>query len=340
MTKAYYLGVDVGGTKTHALIASAEGEVAGFGEGGPGNHEGLGYGGLEKALTTSIDQALEMAGISPKDLVGGGFGIAGYDWPSERENNVKVIQSLGLDISFDLVNDTILGLLAGARQGWGVAVVSGTGCNCWGWDRTRQHIGRVTGNGEQMGEAAGATEIIDRAIRAVSYQWVKRGPATALADAFIRFTGASSLENLIEGLSVRQYTIDDSAAPLVFKVAEAGDEVAIDVTRWASFELSELVKCVIRQLNLQDLDFDIVLIGSMFENGRLLIEPMREQIAAYAPHARLVKLTVPPVVGAVCLGVEATGQAVSETFRVRLNNSMARLRGMKKDSTEISLAGR
>lgn len=33
MTKPYYLGVDVGGTKTHALVVDADGQVVGFGEG-------------------------------------------------------------------------------------------------------------------------------------------------------------------------------------------------------------------------------------------------------------------------------------------------------------------
>ncbi len=33
----YFLGVDAGGTKTHALVINDCGEAVGFGRGGPGN---------------------------------------------------------------------------------------------------------------------------------------------------------------------------------------------------------------------------------------------------------------------------------------------------------------
>jgi N-acetylglucosamine kinase-like BadF-type ATPase len=33
----YFLGVDAGGTKTHALITDETGQAVGFGAGGPGN---------------------------------------------------------------------------------------------------------------------------------------------------------------------------------------------------------------------------------------------------------------------------------------------------------------
>ena len=36
---AYYLGADLGATKTHVIVADGDGRVLGFGKGGPGNHE-------------------------------------------------------------------------------------------------------------------------------------------------------------------------------------------------------------------------------------------------------------------------------------------------------------
>lgn len=323
--KSFFLGVDVGGTKTHTLVVAGDGQVVGFAEGGPGNHEDVGYEGLTRVLKQSIHDALNSASLSPGQLAGAGYGIAGYDWPSEEKRNLDIIQSLGFNIPFNVVNDTILGLPAGAREGWGVAVVSGTGCNCWGWDRTRQMIGRVTGSGSQMGEAAGASELVNKAIQAITHEWEMRGPATALSPAFIDYFGVSSLEELIEGLSMRRLSIDGFAAPLVFKVAEAGDPVAIQVTNWAGQELAELAKCVIRQIGFQELVFDIVLVGSMFKNGCLLIEPMRKVVQEFAPKANLVKLTVPPVVGAVLLGVEASGLIVGKHFHNKLNRTIAQV---------------
>ena len=59
----YYLGADVGATKTHVLIADDCGQAVGFGQSGPGNHESVGYGGLFGGLyqvLASEDHALLM----------------------------------------------------------------------------------------------------------------------------------------------------------------------------------------------------------------------------------------------------------------------------------------
>ncbi|MRR32700.1 ATPase, partial [bacterium] len=35
----YYLGADLGGTKTRVIVVDHQGQTLGFGESGPGNHE-------------------------------------------------------------------------------------------------------------------------------------------------------------------------------------------------------------------------------------------------------------------------------------------------------------
>ncbi len=46
-TTGYYLGVDTGATKTHALITDRHGNVKAFADGGPGNPHSIG--GLQRA---------------------------------------------------------------------------------------------------------------------------------------------------------------------------------------------------------------------------------------------------------------------------------------------------
>jgi N-acetylglucosamine kinase-like BadF-type ATPase len=190
-------------------------------------------------------------------------------------------------------------------------VVSGTGCNCWGWDRTRRRIGQVTGSGLAMGEGAGGSELVAKAVQAVAHAWTRRGPPTQLTEALLKHTGARDAEGLLEGLCTARIWLDASAALLVFEVAAAGDAIARGVIRWAGQELGELANAVIRQLEFEALEFDVVLVGSMYEAGPALIEPMRATVEALAPRARLVRLTSPPVVGAVLLGMQMAGMDVS-----------------------------
>ena len=205
----YFLGVDAGGTKTHALIANEAGEAVGFGMAGPGNWESVGYDGLTKNLLEITSQAFEMAKIDSSQIAGAGMGLAGYDWPSQRQAHLEAIQPLRLSCPLEIVNDTTLGILAGAEDGWGVSVVSGTGCNCRGWSRDHQREGRVVGGGSHWsGEAAGGYDILARAMRAVTFEWVKRGPATALTPVLIKLTGAKDLDDLVEGVYLGRYDFD------------------------------------------------------------------------------------------------------------------------------------
>jgi N-acetylglucosamine kinase-like BadF-type ATPase len=290
----YFLGADVGGTKTYILIADEQGTVLGYGLAGPGNHESVGWDGLEQSLSQALNKALVSVNISKDKICGAGFGIGGFDWEYQREPHIRSLSALGLNARITLVNDTILGLVAGL--------------------------------GLWMGEAAGASELVGRAIQLVCHEWTKRGQPTALTPAFIKYTGANNLEDLIVGYCGNRYRLGPAAARVVFEVAESGDEVARDLIHWAGKELGEMANGVIRQLRFENLIFETVLIGSMFQNGDILINPMKETIQTLAPGARLIRLTAPPAVGAVLLGMEAAGLRPDAIVRENLHNSAERLR--------------
>ena len=302
----YFLGVDIGGTKSHALIADQSGRVVGFGEAGAGSPERIGYDGLAGVLWEILQAALVSAGIESRQVGGAGFGVAGYDWPSQRKPCLDAIATLGLRCPVDLVNDTLIGLIAGASQGWGVAVVSGTGCNCWGMDRSGR-TGRVTGNGGWSGEAGGAYDLIQAAMQAVSRQWSRRGPETRLTQAFLRRTGAPDWMAFFEGLVNNVYRPEADDCKMIFRVAAEGDAVAREVLAWGGRSLADLALGVIRQLDLQNEVFEIVQVGSVFLGGELLVQPFQQAVLVEAPRALFVPLPTRPVVGGVLLGMRAAG---------------------------------
>jgi len=305
-TPRYFLGVDIGSSKSHALIADETGHALGLGIGGPGNHEVVGYEGLAATLNAITDEALRMAGVSKGQIVGAGFGISGYDWPSEDEPTRQTIQTLGLPAPYTFVNDATIGLIAGAKQGWGVAVVSGTSCNCRGRDAQGRE-GRVTGAGSAFAEYAGAAELVGKAVQAIALSWTMRGPETRLTETFLRLTGATGAADLMEGLTQGRYSLTADAAQAVFRVAAEGDHVARAIIRWAGRELGSLAVGVIRQLGMESLEFEVVLVGSMFKGNPLLTKAMAAVVHRVAPKARLVRLAAPPVIGGVLLGMEQVG---------------------------------
>jgi N-acetylglucosamine kinase-like BadF-type ATPase len=301
----YFLGIDTGATKSHALIADGNGRVLGFCEGGPGNWETVGWEGTRAVLAEIIGQATAQAGVERTQIAGAGFGLAGYDWPEDRQPHVEIIQDLLPGVPFELVNDAFIGLLAGTDAGWGVVVGAGTSCNCYGRNPQGQ-IGRVTGS-SWYGEYAGASELVWFALQAVARAWSQRGPETALGEAFCTAVGASDVSDLLAGLMRHRYHLWADKAPIVFAVAAQGDGVAMDLVRRAGHGLGDLACGIIRQLGIAELAFDVVLAGSFYNGSPLIQETMAETMHTLAPQARLVRLDAPPVTGAVLLGMEQVG---------------------------------
>lgn len=308
---SYLLGIDTGSSKTHALIASLAGEVLGFGEAGSGNYEVVGPKGFQAALQTSTDAALKMAGVTQDQILAVGLGISGYDWPCERPVMVEAIESLGIPAPYDFVNDAVIGLIAGAAAGWGVAVDAGTGNNVRGRNQAGK-MGRITGNSLACYEFGGAGELVWRAGIAAIHAWTQRGPKTALTQAFMACAGVDSEDSLIEMIGMGQFNPPSTLALDVFRLAAEGDGAAQDVIDWTAAELGQNVNAVIRQIDLQEKAFDVVLIGSLFNAGEAYIQPLRRTIQAFAPGANLIRLAVPPVIGAVLLAAETAGLASQE----------------------------
>jgi N-acetylglucosamine kinase-like BadF-type ATPase len=94
---------------------------------------------------------------------------------------------------------------------------------------------------------------------------------------------------------------------LVYKAALLGDPTALSIIQWTGRELGHTAAAVIRQLGIEGLEFEVVLVGSVYEMGELLIAPMREVITSKAQKATLVRLSSPPVIGGVLLAMEQVG---------------------------------
>ena len=302
----YYLGIDVGSSKTHAVIADETGTCMGFGKAGGGNHQGMGYERLSEVLQTSFAAACKTAGIAKDQIAGAGFGVAGFDFPSEREEHLQAIHPLGLSCPVDIVNDGANGLIAGTTHGIGVNVTAGSGVNARGRGKNGQE-GRVVGNGVDFGEFGGAIEIVFRARQFVNYAWIKRIPPTKLTAIFLEATGAKDELDLMEGLSNNQYHLFPYLAVAIIEAAREGDPAALDVVRWSGAELGWIAISVARQIDMENDEVEIVQSGSIFHAGEVIIEPMRSIIQKHLPKAKIIPLDGPPVVGPLMLGMQIVG---------------------------------
>lgn len=316
----YFLGIDVGSSKTHALVMDDHGVIKGFGESGPGNQEGVGFSGLKDVLVEATTLALSQSRLKMSDIVATGLGCSGYDWSSEDADFRKTILASGIHDPFQFVNDALIGVMAGSDRGWGVSVVGGTGCNAWGWNEEGR-VGRMSGYGDWFGEGAGAGEIVNEAFKCISRQWTMLGPETMLTSEFLKMTKEPTIESFLESVGKRRIELDADFAPVVFNVAKRGDPCAQRIIRWAGRELGKLAVGVIKQLDLQQKDFDVILIGSLFAGGSMLTSPLSRVIHRAAPMAHLIRLDAPPVIGAVIMSMKLSGLDPLPDRRLMVENT-------------------
>jgi N-acetylglucosamine kinase-like BadF-type ATPase len=322
-----FVGVDAGGTKTHALVADESGEVLGVGRAGTGNWEGVGLDGALAALRQAVGEALTAARTSPQEVTAAGYGLAGLDWPSDEARLRPLVEELGLSGPSVLVNDTFVALRAGAREPWGVVIVAGTGTTVAGRNR-RGEMARTPGLGYPFDDWGSAPDLAQAALHAVARAYTGRGPATALSNRLVRLVGAADVADLLEGVSRWRYNLFPLVADVVqalMEEADGGDGPAREILLRAGRELGGGAVVVIRRLGMEDEEFDLVLAGGLFRSASpLLLDTLRGTVQAVAPGARPVRLDVPPVVGGVLLAMDAVGWAVTPEVRRRLEEGARR----------------
>jgi N-acetylglucosamine kinase-like BadF-type ATPase len=315
----YYLGVDAGGTKTHALIADQAGHIYGAGRAGTGNWESVGLDGAARALAQALEGALVSAGLRRADLCAAGYGIAGMDWPSDEPRLLPLLRQLEVPGPHVLVNDAYVALRAGSDAGFGIAVISGTGVTIAGHNRAGEHF-RTFALGGDWGDFGSAADVVGLATRAIAFEHLGRGPATLLTERLVRHYQARDTLDLVERITRFQAAPPNGRlAPLVFATAAEGDEVARAVLIEAGQELGRNAVAIARQLRMLDEPFDMVLAGGTFRAPCTLFrDALIDLVRASAPHIQPAPLLSAPAIGGALLAMDAAGEAVGAEVRRRL----------------------
>lgn len=302
MEEELFLGVDVGGTKTHAIICKRDGQVLGFGKGPGGNPENVGENGLRDAMRIAIYEAKSQLISEPERFQAAGFGISGFDWDSDRISIEQVIHSLQLGCEFVIDNDVIPTLWAGSSQGWGIAVSAGTGNNVRG--RTLDgKTGRISGNSIRNGEYGGAGEMVFLAQQKISQIWTRREETSILVGKFVEFSEAKNIQDLVEGLVRGRYQLDAELAPIILESSQAGDPVALEIVWFSAHELVKSVQAVANQLDLLDSSFELVMSGSLFTKSGYYRDIFKEIVQHHLPKTNPILLEIPPVAGAAMMSM-------------------------------------
>ncbi|AZK46441.1 N-acetylglucosamine kinase [Paenibacillus lentus] len=328
----FFLGVDAGGSKTYSLIVNERGETLGRGASGNGNHQ-TNPCHAENNIASACRQALREAGLSKENISQAYFGLAGAD----READYAVLRPMIRRMEFprySIACDTMIAMRSGTARSYGAVVISGTGFNAAARNRAGKELqyggfGYIYGDGQGSGR-----DLANFAFRSAVRAWDLRGESTVLHDLVLKTAGFHSVPQMLDAALDRGYVPPLSLAELVFEAAKQGDEVAASHLAEQGSELGNAAAALIRRLGMENEEFDVVLGGSILSKSRspIMTDALARTVSLTAPRAKVARIEMEPVAGAVLSAMDAVGHRVSEEIIGRLRGiSYSDLKGEAKD---------
>jgi N-acetylmuramic acid 6-phosphate etherase len=305
-----YLGIDGGGTHTVALLACADASarggwrLLGRGEAGPSNLQAVGVGSALDALDAAVSRAFAAAGLGRCPAAGACLGLAGAGRSHDQEVIAEWADRVKLAEAVQVIGDAPLLLAAGTPDGWGAALIAGTGSMAF----VRDCVGRTAragGWGHLLGDEGSGYALVVSALQACARAADGRGPATALVECFLTRLGLARPQDLIG--AVYRGGLDRTGlaalAPIVFEAAHAGDEVAAGIISLGAEQLAATVAAAARQVKLDDAPLPLALAGGLLLNSPGYSEKVLAILASHGQRAEPVTPVREPAEGAVRLAL-------------------------------------
>ena len=310
-SESLYLGVDGGASNiTMAVVDQSAKVLAQQLVTGGANYHALGLDPaiehLESALRDLIEQLPVVAPVAFERAV---FGLAGCNFASDRETLTQALRKSSMSTmlggGFEVVNDAKVALRSGTKDGVGIALIAGTGSNCYGHTADGRE-GKAGGLDHILSDEGSGYDIGLRGLQSVVAQLDGRGEATKITPQVFTKLGVNSLEGLYTEI-YDSYTTKSkiaSFAIIVAECAEQGDVVARDILNHSVNELVRLVDAVVKQLSWENERVPVVMVGSVLHQ-KYVAERLRTELKRLAPDLSLVSPDVPAAVGAAWMAMES-----------------------------------
>lgn len=308
MKSKYILGVDGGGTRTTVNIADFERKVLAEYITGSSNYKSVGKEITKENINNAIFGA--MGKLGEKDCIrieSSCFGIAGNDTAYDQEVYKKIVFNKELKVFLDpsktmICNDSRIGLEAGSTSENRIMVICGTGSNCFGINHQGEEV-RVGGWDYILGDEGSGYSIAVKALGAVMKAYDGRGAHTILNKEILKYLSLKSEMEIVEWVYKENMTKEkiSKISHIVCKTAGLGDVVSRNIFIEEANEVEAAIVTVAAKLNISDRDFDLVIVGSVFECEKYFKQVLLDNLKKRFNGISFKKLTKKPVLGAIKL---------------------------------------
>ncbi len=303
---SYLIGVDGGGSKTTALVARPDGTILGRGSADCSNYRAVGPESACQAIDQALRAAFTGAGLTfdPAAVSMACFGLAGVDRPDDEAPVQAWAEQLWPGMPVRYVNDARLVLAAGTPEGWGLALICGTGSIAYG--RTPQGaFTRAGGWGYLLGDEGSGYDIGRAALRRVARAADGRAPQTALTGLVLDHWSLEKPQDLIRFVYRPEIPRKEIAAlaVLVEQAASQGDPAALEIVERAGDELAAAVRVVASRMDFRG-PTPCALAGGVLVQGARVAGAFLASAARQGLALEPVQKVAEPAYGAVLLARE------------------------------------
>jgi N-acetylglucosamine kinase-like BadF-type ATPase len=297
------IGIDGGATHTTSFLAeAATGTILGRGESGPSNIQAAGVDAALAELDASVGRAFAAAKIDRARVAGACLGLAGIDLNEGLDIINRWADRVSLADKISVANDATLLFAAGTPEGWGLAVIAGTGSIAFALDRNGKD-GRAGGWGYLLGDEGSAYQIGLNGLRAACRAADRAGPPTRLLEVFLAQIRSSDPRDFIPAVYRGQW--DRAAigglAPLVLDTAQSGDEVAHKLVVREVVELARTIAAAVDANGLPRLGLPMAVAGGLVVGNEYYRKLLVECLQGLGIHPGSVQPVEEPALGAVVL---------------------------------------
>jgi N-acetylglucosamine kinase-like BadF-type ATPase len=307
----HFVAIDGGNSKTDVVVGSNDGRILALMRGPGSSPHNLGVEGSIAMLDGLIRTALGVAGVHPDVLVAC---LAGVDLPTEVARFAEAVNEAGWATDNVVDNDLFALLRAGTPDPNAIAVVCGAGINCVG-RRADGRTARFPALGPISGDWGGGGYLAQVTLWHAARGEDGRGPTTALSPAVAQHFGLMRVEDVAAAIHLGEIPASriTELTPLLFDVAESGDDVARRVVLRQAREIVTLARVAGERLELLDRPHTVVLGGGLIAARRPPLHgPLMRGLAATAPRATIKIVRDHPVTGAALLALDRFGAVTPE----------------------------
>ncbi|MBI2429687.1 MAG: hypothetical protein HYV29_13000 [Ignavibacteriales bacterium] len=308
----YFIGMDGGGTKTHALICDSDCEILAEHVGGPSNFQIIG---LEKASETIyalMQSCCESVDCSIKDISVVACGLTGAGRTGDQERMTEGLKKYAAKKRTTLnrvivESDARIALEGAFKGGEGIILIAGTGSIAFGKD-AKGKVHRVGGWGRILGDEGSGYYLGRSGLTAVTHQLDGRGEQTKLTNMISKKFGLTDQIAIINAVYKNGFDVA-SIAPLVLDAASKKDRVCLLIVEQAAVMLAEHVKIASKKIIVSSKakvrsKVKLAFVGGLIANETLLSDLLRRFIASHIPSVEIIKPMASPAYGAVIMAME------------------------------------